>query len=314
MKIKLFVFKLLLFCSPLVLGWIVVEWKLAGIPNSYNQKRVYLERSLDSIQVLVLGNSEALYAINPSFFSYKGFNLANISQSLYYDKRLALKYIDQMPQLKLVVIPVSYTSFFHQLSDTKENWRDYYYYRFWGIKYDELPIVDSKCFSYVSLYTMPEVLKMMKKGFKVNLAANLYYNGFMKNDTLNSSKNISDNSGKARVELHDSSMVNERIPEIVNDLSGFLAELQKRKIQFVLITTPVYTTYSKYCNPLVLENNRKIIDSLCRKFDCTYHSFFADNRFTAKDFADNDHMNFLGAERFSGILNDEVIVPLFNAK
>ena len=309
MKIKLFLFKLFLFCLPIAAGWTFLEWKLSSVPNSYNQKRVYFEKSLDSIQVLVLGNSEALYAINPGYFSYSGFNLANVSQSIYYDKRLALKYIDKMPRLKLVVIPLSYTSFYHQLYDTKENWRDYYYYRFWGIRYDELPYVDGKLFSYVSLYTMPEVLKMLQNDFKTNLAANLYPNGFMKNDTAGREKNISDPLGKIRVALHDSGMHEERRQEIINDLGGFLNELKQKNIQFVFITTPVCTTYSKYCNPEILSQNRHVIDSLCQYYNTTYRSYFTDNRFTEMDFADNDHMSFIGASRFSVILNEEVIVP-----
>jgi hypothetical protein len=93
---KKFFLKLLCLLVPLLLFFIYLEFNLGKIPNSYSFKRECLEKRLDSIEVLVLGSSQVTYGINPNYFKLKGFNLSNISQSLYYDTRLTLKYVDKI--------------------------------------------------------------------------------------------------------------------------------------------------------------------------------------------------------------------------
>jgi hypothetical protein len=117
--------KLLIFLIPIFIILGFFELGLRGIPNSYNTKRAYYENQLDTIEILVLGSSQALEGINPEFFERKGFNLSNVSQSFYYDSQLTLKYIDQMKRLKCVIITVSYFSLWYQIYDIKESWRDY---------------------------------------------------------------------------------------------------------------------------------------------------------------------------------------------
>src|ERR1700741_548291 len=97
-SVKKFIFKSVLFAIPLLLGFILVEFWLRSIPNSYNQKRIYLEQQLDSIEVLILGSSHSVDGINPQYIHPKAFNLGNISQSMYYDKSLTLKYLSRMPR------------------------------------------------------------------------------------------------------------------------------------------------------------------------------------------------------------------------
>ena len=69
--------------------------------------------------------------VNPNFFSFYGFNLSNVSQSLYYDTRLTLNYIDKMPKLKVIIMSIGYFSFRYQLSKSSEAWREDYYYTYW---------------------------------------------------------------------------------------------------------------------------------------------------------------------------------------
>src|SRR4051812_22574772 len=101
MNVRTFILKLFLFLLPLATGMFIVEYKLSSFQNSYNLKRTYFERQLDSVEVINVGSSQALYGINPAFFSYKTFNLANVSQTLFYDKRLVLSNLKKLPKLKL---------------------------------------------------------------------------------------------------------------------------------------------------------------------------------------------------------------------
>jgi hypothetical protein len=314
MNVKAFILKLFLFLLPLAAGMFIVEYKLSSFQNSYNLKRAYFERESVGVEVINVGSSQALYGINPAFFSFKGFNLANVSQTLFYDKRLVLTNIKKLPKLKLVIIPINYTSFYHQLYDTEENWRDYYYYRFWNIKYQQLSLVDAKYYSLVSLYSLPYTIRILRSGGKLKLTGDMLSSGFSINDTTNSDLNISDSSGLKRVMIHNKVIIPHRFKEITDDLDDFLKQMQAAKIKVAFISIPVYTTYSKYLDPAVNKANAREIALLCSKYSCSYYDFLTDQRFEKKDFADNDHLNFIGAEHFSKILEAEVLEKELGAK
>ena len=76
------IIKFLIFISPVFLffGW--WEHQLARMPNSYNTKARLIEYAAPDCEVLVLGSSHEYFGINPSFFTQKGFNMANVSQTL----------------------------------------------------------------------------------------------------------------------------------------------------------------------------------------------------------------------------------------
>ena len=304
---KQFIKKVFFFSFPLLLLLVLAEYRLNKIPNTYNYKRQCLEQQLDSIQILVLGSSRSVFGVDPSYFSYKGFNLGNVSQSIYYDTRLTLKYIDRMPKLKFVLINMSYTSLGTSLKDGIESWRAYYYLQFWGIDYPENTLLDLKRFSKVFLYTPLTALGYCIKGNKVNLLAGLNRNGFMLLDTLKSKQNITDSMGKARISLNENNYLESRVPETEKDLETLLIELKKRNIQPVFITPPTLSSFYSYTNPIIEHKNQEEILLLCKKYKCVYFNHFRDNRFVQKDFNDNDHLNFMGAAKFSKLLNVEIL-------
>lgn len=286
---------------------IYVEYKLSTIQNSYNFKRSLLENRADSIEVLVLGHSHATYDYNPSYFSLKGYNLSNIGQSLFYDSKLTLKYVDEMPKLKMVIINVSYHTLGYELVDGIEGWRDYYYSQFWNVRFPEVKWHEAKNYSKTFLYTPKTTLDYIKKGFDVNLAEGYDRNGWLKMDTAGNFKNISDSLGKERIKFHNSEYLFKRVPENQRELELLVSELLKREIIPLIITPPVYATYYNNSDPEINKKNNEVIQSLCNKYNCMYFDYTRDNRFELRDFYDNDHLNFIGAEKFSKILNDEII-------
>jgi hypothetical protein len=200
---RLFLRRLLLFCLPMAVGAGVVEVVLYRTPNTYSYKRECFEGQLDRIEVLVLGSSQPLFGVNPAHFSRPGFNLANVSQTLYYDKALTLKYLGRLPRLKRVLIPVSYFSFDYQLYDTRERWRDYYYRTFWDVRYPGLPRFDLRDVSRIALYSPAQVVSLLKNGFRTDFTENLLPNGFIHIAPVAANDNISEAAGRARVQVHD---------------------------------------------------------------------------------------------------------------
>lgn len=295
-----------LFALPLVVILGSIEYRLRAIPNSYNTKRAYLEKQLDSIEVLALGSSQTYDGINPSLFNRRGFNLGVIGQSLFYDMNLTQKYIDRMPRLQCVLVALSYFSFGYELEDTGEYWREYYYYHFWDIKANDIKWYDPRMVSFIALYTPKQVLRFAAHGFEVDEAKTMQPNGWNRTEgTVYDA--ISDSLGHARVEIHDILMKHSRVDENFRRLSALFTDLNRRGMKIVIVTPPVYSTYAKFANAKTLELNRQLIDSLCVIHGCVCADFFKDPRFVVTDFNDNDHLNMTGAGKFTRILNDEVL-------
>jgi lysophospholipase L1-like esterase len=115
---------------------------------------------------------------------------------------------------------------------------------------------------------------------------------------------INDSLGKERVDVHNSENFMNRRKEIETDLEDFVKQLKQKNIQIVFLTTPVYSTYSKYCDRNIVESNNQFINLLCQKYRCNYLTFFEDTRFTKDDFFDNDHLKNNGAIKLSKIISD----------
>ena len=105
---KLFLKSSVLFLLPIVVFLFAAESMLRFSPNDYNYKSNYMAAHSSEIECLVLGNSHSAWGIDPSFFSFKTFNLAFAGQPLIFDALLLEKYINQMDSLKYVILSVSY--------------------------------------------------------------------------------------------------------------------------------------------------------------------------------------------------------------
>lgn len=299
--IKKIIVRGLLFLLPLIVLLVSLEVYLRQIPTSYSVKRVYLEQQENNVQVLALGSSHAYFGINPSYFGLVGFNLADVGQTLFYDKELALKYIDAMPKLKCVLIESSYFSFGYDLNGkTPEGWRDYFYYHYWGIKQPNLTM-DSRAWSYTMLYTPRAVLGYLFRGAPTVSMERTGWSPFEHGDA------ISDEAGRIRVANHDASIRPENYERNISYLKTILSALKERGIGSVIVSEPTYKTYYQFLNTQTEKRDDEILSNLCKDYGCGRYNFTRDQRFTIRDFADNDHLNPDGAKKFSAILGAEVL-------
>ena len=293
---------------PFLVVFLLIEYKTSRLPNSYAQKKHSLREQVQKVNVLVLGSSHAFDDINPDFFSCQGYNLSNVSQSLFYDTRLCLNYLDRLPHLRGVIITVSYFSLFYELNDLPEGWRDYFYYRYFGIRYPSLDLSDPKMFSYMALYTRDFISAMVfSKLNNKDEFGDIQPNGWKKVPAPADSVAISDSTGHENALFHNSLVRMKNLKANVRYLRELLTELHKRNIRVCFVTTPVYQTYSRYLSPFILQANQNIIRGLCREFNAGHFNYFNDPRFLKSDFSDNDHLNIAGAEKFSRILDRDFV-------
>ncbi len=306
--LKTLLLKLLLFLVSVCLFFIWIEYEARQIPNSYSQKKKLIESQLDSIKILVLGSSNGYKDVDPAQFTCKGFNFCNSSQTLFYDSRLCLKYIDRLPQLTGVIIIFSHISLHFELTGTPDNWRGYFYYRYFGIRHPSVSLFDPKAFSYTALYSRIAISDFIFQRLDLkNQMGDIQPSGWEKAPLPGDPDIISDSVAFSRLKFHLTLIKQKNLSLNVRYLEEMLSELRKRNIEVYFITPPVSETYYRFINPDLDEENRRIINDLCLKYNVEYFDYFRDRRFTKGDFYDNDHLNYKGAEKFSKILNRDFI-------
>ncbi|MBC7425788.1 MAG: SGNH/GDSL hydrolase family protein [Bacteroidia bacterium] len=297
--IKLLI-KILWLLIPFALILFYLEFNLPKITNSYNKKHRDFTLKFKTTDYIITGNSHAIKGIDPAEISPQCYNLANVSQSLYYDAALVLKYIDQMPSLKGVIIPVSYYSLQVKLSETSEEWRGDYYQKFWGTS-ENKKISWIKTHSYVSLYTPTLSIKYAFKGFNTDLVPEIDANGFQHTDTVN--YNYSKTSGAERIAFHHSIMKEENIKINTEYLDSLLKILAARNIKAYLITIPVHPYYREGENANIINQNETILNTLANKYKAVFiHDLTETGNFQDADFLDNDHLNTRGARKLSKLI------------
>ncbi len=276
-----------------------MEFSLRTMPNDFKIKRHYLDRHAGTLEVLFLGNSHSYYNLNPIYFK-NAYNAGNVSQPVDYDYRILERYIERMPALKTVVIPVSYFSLVETLQDFPEEWR---------LK------------NYTIYYDMPEYGKYRYNSevLSVPVRQNLkrIYNFYIKKESPVTTSVLGwgidfDSVGNESPEATGVYAAKNHTAKNFSKISYTLSYYEKiiklcaeRNIKVVLFTAPAVASYYNNIDKrqwYVTQNNiRKLVDGY---LNCSYYDFLESKEFTSHDFFDSHHLNHQGAKKFSLMLNE----------
>ena len=307
---KKFLVRLFIFLTPVIIVIGLWEYGLSKIQNSYSLKRAQLEAQAPKIEVLVLGGSFTLRGVNPDYFNMKGYNAANVEQSIFYDTRIALKYLDEMTSLKVVLISVSYNTMWWQTCDGKEPFRDYFYADYWGIRYPAIKWYDINIYSRILQYGNFTAFQMALRKFQVNLVQDYRDNGWA--PKMRETLPINDSIGLAMAMDRKKEFKRENLDSNIHDLTHLLEELKKHKISAVFYTPPVTTSNYKFMEQNRLKTMDSVMTNLCNAYNCKWYDYHKDSRFTDTDFKDVGHLNPDGATKFSEIINEEILEKYSN--
>ena len=88
--------------EPLVIYWAPMESAEAIDYGSWNMlypdpkllmHELMEKRNKENIEMLIVGNSHAAYGIDANELNFEAHNIAQVSQSIYFDKRITLSII-----------------------------------------------------------------------------------------------------------------------------------------------------------------------------------------------------------------------------
>ena len=310
---KRFFLKTLALGIPFALFLGAYEFKVSRVhPDSFSVKKALLEQQSREVEVLVLGSSHAYFDVLPELLGRPAFNLADVSQSIFYDRALLKKYLGRMPSLKLVVLPVSYFSLGYQLDDGVESWRSYYYFKYYGLLHRDWR-QDWNVRNYSDYFLCDEQLGGARNVFfgKIKDVSADYdpSGGWTNRAAYHAGEKPLSLSESAQVALkrHHALIKSQHVQENTTILEDIIHELKVRGVKLVLVTPPVTRYYSDGMDAGQFQQMQDILKRLGSDYGVNYFNYGSDSRFSDEDFYDSDHLNLRGARKFSLLLKADVI-------
>lgn len=302
---KRYIRLLIIFVIPLFVFFLSIELVLRKIPNDFKYKAKYLDKNSEKLDLLILGSSHSLSFVIPENLPMNAFNAANLNQTLKYDHFIFSKYKDKMKNLKTVIIPISYGSFFTSLDNGKDKWRikDYKLYMGYDdvnpLKYNlevtngSTAVQFQQCYDY--LIKGEDMIDCSEKGFGIKFSRD--------------PQSKLEITGKSVSDRHNRECSLDYVEENLMHLEYIIGECQKRSIKVVLYTAPAYKSYRTYLKPELLKKTYELIKVIESKYDnVKYKNYLEDERFDSNLFRDVDHLNEMGAIKFTDILLKEMII------
>ena len=285
------------------------EIYVRNMPSLYKQKRDQLVANADSIEVLVLGSSHAMDGIDPNQFTLYAHNLAFGSQSIYFDRKLAEKYLPDLPQLKYVLLTLDYNSLYYD----HDEGRDFFYQYYYGLHYKGRKFHKESILQSFFVYTLEQTFSMMLNDLRSNRK------DLVKGWTDIAGKDDKEVLSVEKNELRAKGFINttkkwEGGDSVLGDLERLINLLQSHNITPILITFPNYSLMRSFLDESIIVRYGSVGTELSQKYQIPYLDYFADDSFTVADYFNCDHLNAEGAAKLSKRINEVIMSIEINKK
>lgn len=260
-----------------------------------------MEQHAEDVEIIVLGNSHTNNAINPAYVSEKMFNLAISGQEYVYDSFLFFKWAKRYQHLRLVIIPVSYFSFYKNvIGDGSEKMQEVCYRIYMNSPYHTYDVR----YNMESLYFSPLWGKIMK-----SISGNYikwYDNGWVKwplseKSPVWNAEHV--NKALARIYYAHSY---DWVESNCSYLTNIIRYCCRHGIRVVLVSTPHTKEYNSCLNPQQIAHTQAMVDKIQKQYAVKYLDYREDNRFADDDFFDQSHLSEVGAKKFTKILMADI--------
>ena len=292
---------------PIIVLFIIMEYSLRKIPNDYSNKKNYLDNHSGEIQILIFGSSNTYFGLNPVYFSHNAFNISHVTQSLDFDLKILKKYQDRFNSLNIIILPISYPTLWHKLENSIESWRAKNYTIYYGINTNLL----TNNFELLSNPLSKNIERLMKYYLEKenDIACNtLGWGMIYKSENavdlhetakLAAKRHTVDIFSEENIKLFDKNL------KVLNSFSEFCSQ---RNISLIFLTTPTCYTYREKIDYGQLNKMMNTINDFVKNHsNCYYFNFFENTDFVTEDFFDADHLNEIGAEKLSLMINEMLI-------
>lgn len=298
---KKFLLKLALFLLPIFLMWGGLEVFYRTVPNNYTEKANNISLYYNTAEVLILGNSHSFYGLNPDDFYQKAYNLANISQSLYFDELLLYRHIDRFSKLKYVVVNVDYFTLSQEDDKMEDKWRKYFYHAQMDVDVPAITGFDVKQYSLALAPRYSITAENIRKYRESGTLAEGKTNGWAPKQGVDTTYNNA-RFGKIIANKHEYGT--DDFSNNINRLQRMITACSKRGVKVLLVTMPVISHYADNVDKVKLHNIKEVCRQLeAKNNNAAYLDLFQHPLFNNNDFHDTDHLNIAGAKKCSVLVS-----------
>ena len=288
---KNFLLKIALFTLILCITILLIEYLLRSTAFGHVYNKRYLDEYASSIEVFALGNSLIWSGIDPNFIPYNAFNAANNGQNYMLSLEILKMYWENLDNLELVIInidhdilirpPIPHYNYTIAYGFKSDRLQDYFIF-------SNLPLQRS-VFRIIDYYFLN---KRFRHGEQQTLGNHLSD----KIANINQVQRECSQENIYRVSEQELNIIYQNI----DYLSNIAQLLMTRKIDLLLITTPMHPIRRDWTNPEYFNRVHATVDYLQSIYPNVYYiDFFYDTDFDENDFSDSHHINQFGAEKLS---------------
>ena len=292
----------LIFVAPLLAGFVAMECGLRRVSTRASRGRAQIEAQQGRCQVLILGSSNAEFGIAAESLAEPAVNIADHTQSLYYDLALAERYVPGMPQLKVVVLALTYATIESETYDWGSwvTWPNYANH--WDIPPQQPAFFEAQRWSLTALYGLRMSISYARKGFPVNLPT-------PPPQPLTAEAMAAEGASYAKA--HTNAIHPERARDNLARLDRIAALVEQRGARLILVDTPTHDSYLQRLSHSVQARNAHNLQAFLQRHpNVMYRDYLHDPRFALDDFRDPVHLSPKGAETFTKILDTELVRPM----
>lgn len=304
---KSFISKFILFLIPIAIIVLVLENIVSKNPKQ--AKSDYIYHHLEHTETMILGASTIACALNPEYMAPNSASMAIAGNTIEVDHRMYEKFVDKLPNLKLIIYDLSNGYLDYKDPKFDESASLLLHYNLIGNPKDK-KIRDLLVTTANFKYTINKTRDILLKGDKEDF--NQY--GFLTslNETNYSFKNLNYNPEK----IKNSAAVNEifKLHTFTNDkiyednfklLRKMIRDCRDRNIKVVLLSTPKYSYYQQVQNDYAQRRANFLKLMVDNK-----NVFFIDdelwNNNCTECFYDILHLNPMGAKNYSKYISKKL--------
>lgn len=270
----------------------------------------------EGIRIANIGNSHGLCSFNYADLEgeYRCFNFALTAQTIEYDEKILNQYIGRMAEDSVLIIPVSYVTFF--LSDWDYSEADFKIknQRYFGIL-DYKNMLRTERGEYIKRKYFPLIFTDMRSDMMDALADGLLKLFGLRTDgdgTGNSEMDYARDAYDA-YNRHVAAFYGDGgyrfKSELVDCLYRIIAMCRENNITPVLVTTPCVQDYNELVDQEFLTQFNEILNKVTEDTKVSYYNYCDDRRFSGNYelFLNADHLNDEGAVLFTDIFYEECL-------
>lgn len=299
---KRFLINTLIFSLIIAVFLVTGEFAARRLPSPYRYKDQWLHAHGGAVKTLVLGHSQLYYGLRPELLGDSVFNLANISQSPHYDLALLEHYIDSLPNLRTVIMPVTYSTYRDvDLENDPLGWQLLVRYQI------EMGVpLHGKLSKYNFLISDFDTYRSKLNNTVLHRASNTCDTlGFGLGYSLALRKFPYPAAGEWIAQSHTTPYMG-RDTAVLQYQNSIIDLCRQHGVEPVFVTPPCWHTYRENIDTAQMAEMHRLFNTVRADKKVRYFDFFDDTRFGNEDFFDAAHLSDRGAAKFSAILRDSI--------